>query len=232
MKFSLEFTRDCGAGVAWNYSPACSELYEVTTWDKRGTGEGWGVKVWFSTVTPLARHWAGYLPIFSKDIWLAANTKYNWGYVWPHGPGKDWTWDRMGVRAYHPWEHDANNNDIVDIIEDGTGAYVWVGCDPLMTEWVELEAFRQWYIGPDDYMSYLTDAFHFVGDVDFNRVIDTVDLGRLAHAFETGPGDPQGTGWGQWNPDCDISGAAGAPDDYVDMFDTYPATISYGGNAG
>jgi len=241
VKFSLEFTRDCGSGVAWNYAPSCAELYDVTTWDNRAAGGGWGVVVYFSTITPWARHWAGYLPIFSKDIWLAANSYYGWGYVWPHAPGKFWSWNRLAVRAYRPWERDVYNpatgvgpDGIVDLKQDGTGAYAWYTSDPLLMEWVELTAFCNWYLSEEEVTQYPSDAYHYTGDINKDRLIDTVDLGRLAHAFQTWPGCPggTGTGWWQWNPDCDISGAAGAPDGRSDIWDTTVATLSFGANAG
>jgi len=235
VKFALEFTRDCGRFVAYNWVKTI-ELDHVDTWDNRATGGGWGVMVYFNVKSRWALHWAGFLPIFSKDIWLAANAKYGWGYVWPHAPGPFWDWNRLEVRSYRPWEHDANDNGIIDLKEDGTGPYGWYGSDPLLMEWVELEANRNYYLTQDEVSEFLIETFHCIGDVNRDRVINMTDLDLTTHALFTHdcayfgcspPHWPVGTEWWEYNPDADFN-----KDHKVDAYDLYIISLRFSMVAG
>jgi len=67
-------------------------------------------------------------------------------------------------------------------------------------------------ITPADY-----EAFHKLGDVNKDGIIDTTDLNLLKAAYESRPGAPN------WNPDCDLNG-----DGVVDLKDVAIASKHYG----
>ncbi len=232
VKFSLEFTRDCGPGVAWNY-PGPSEIDHVDTQTEDPSLGPMDVRIYFNSMSYWGVHWAGYTPIVSRRIWLAANEALGWGYVWPHAPGRFWDWDRLAVREYHPWEDDvydtttglAGSDGIDDLEQDGSGPWIWVGGDLLTA--VDLQANRDFYLTQSDVENFLADAFHAAGDVNKDRVIDIRDITAIARALGTDNTWPQGTGWDQFNPDADLN-----EDNNVDALDLAFAGMAYGKNAG
>ena len=233
VKFSLEFTRDCGAGVAWNYAGGPSEIYKVDTQAEDSSLGPLDVRVYFTSMSFWALHWAGYIPIMSRRVWLAANDYYDWGYVWPHAPGTFWNWNRLGVYNYHPWEEDLYNaasggvgsDGIDDMAQDGCGPWKWVG--GVLTEYVDLEANRDYFLSQTDVETFLAEAFHDAGDVNKDRVIDIRDITAIARAFLTDDTWPIGTGWSQFNPAADLNG-----DNKVDAIDLAYAGRAYGKKAG
>ncbi len=180
-----------------------------------------------------AAHKAGYLPIFNRRIWLAANEALGWGYVWPHAPGRFWDWDRLAVREYHPWEDDiydattqgVGSDGIVDLKQDGSGPWKWVGGD--LMEFVDLEANRDFWMSQTEVEDRLADYFRRAGDVNKDRVIDIRDVTTIARALGTDDTWPHGTGWSQFNPDADLN-----EDGRVDAIDLGLAGKAYGKGAG
>jgi len=223
VKWGLEFIRDCGPGVAWNYMMA-ADIDHVDTWDK-------GVVVYFKTGTYWAVHLAGFLEFPSRKIWMAASEAIGFGY----DPATHTFKDRMKVREYHPWEQDVYNaatggvgaDGIIDLTQDGTGEWIYVGADPLLMEWYDLKANRDYYLGQDEVSSYLAGAFRDVGDANRDRVVDIGDMNVIARALGTEETWPHGTGWGQYNPDADLNN-----DGKVDALDMGMAGRSYGKSAG
>ena len=61
------------------------------------------------------------------------------------------------------------------------------------------------------------------GDVEGDGDVDIADLFRIAKAIGTNPSWPHGTGWDEWNPDCDIN-----DDNKIDVFDLNKAARNYG----
>lgn len=61
------------------------------------------------------------------------------------------------------------------------------------------------------------------GDVDRDNDVDIADLSFIARALGTDPDWPHGTGWDEWNSDCDIN-----DDDKVDISDLTIAGKNYG----
>lgn len=61
------------------------------------------------------------------------------------------------------------------------------------------------------------------GDVDGDGDVDIADLFAIARALNTNPTWPHGTGWNQWNPECDIN-----DDDKVNVFDLWAGGKNYG----
>jgi ABC-type transport system substrate-binding protein len=232
VKFSLEFTRDCGPGVAWNYATA-KEIDHVDTQTEDPTLGPLDVRVYFKSMSYLAVHWAGYLPIMNRKIWLAANDYFKWGYKWPHAPGEFRDWDQLKVREYHPWEQDIYNaatggvgsDGVLDLCQDGCGAWKFVGAK--LMEWVDLEANREYYLSQTWVSEYLADAFWSVGDVNRDRIVNIGDMGVIARALGTDDTWPHGTGWGQYNVDADLN-----KDGKVDVRDLAMAGRTYGKPAG
>jgi len=233
VKFSLEFTRDCGPGVAWNYAGGASEIDHVDTQAEDPTLGPMDVRVYFTSMSFWALHWGGYLPIMSRKVWLAANEYYDWGYVWPHAPGTFWDWDRLAVKQYNIWEDDVYNaatggvgsDGIDDLAQDGSGPWKWLGGDLL--EYIDLEANRDFFWSQADVQAFLDEAFHGAGDVNKDSVIDIRDITAIARALGTDETWPQGTGWSQFNPDADLN-----EDNKVDALDLALAGKAYGKKAG
>ena len=233
VKFSLEFTRDCGPGVAWNYA-GVRDLHHVDTKAEDPTLGDRDVKVYFTVKSYWALHWAGFLPILNKKVWMAASEAIGFGYTPPTVPGEPGTFvDRMKVREYHPWEQDVYNAEtggvgsdgIVDLRQDGCGEFIFV--DANLMEWVDLEANRNWYMTQEEVANFLTEAFRMIGDVNLDRVIDIQDISTIARALGTDNTWPQGTGWGEFNPNTDLNG-----DGRVDAKDLGIAGKNYGKVAG
>lgn len=61
------------------------------------------------------------------------------------------------------------------------------------------------------------------GDVDGDHDVDIVDLMIIARAMGTNPNWPEGTDWGEWNPDADLNG-----DSAVDIRDLFIAAVNFG----
>jgi len=66
----------------------------------------------------------------------------------------------------------------------------------------------------------IDEAFHRMGDVDWNGVIDGADLERIRAAFGSTPGSPN------WDPECDLNG-----DGKVDLRDLVICSSNQGKTA-
>jgi ABC-type transport system substrate-binding protein len=229
VQFSLEFTRDCGPGVAWNYASAM-DIDHVDTKAEDATLGDWQVKVYFTYTSYWMLHWAGGLPIINKDLWMAANDAYGWGYGTPG-------WDPTLVRDYHLWNSDANDNGIVDLAEDGTGAWVWDSTERpeaiSASTWILLTANRDFYRSQTEISDFLEMAFHTIGDINLGSNIDILDLSLIARGLGTDDTYPWGTGFDEYNPDCDIFTCAAWPtwivgDGLINVDDLTTAAMNYG----
>jgi len=164
VKWSMEFMRDCGSGVAWAH-PVMNggtyldtsnprNIYSVTVLTP---GEGGNIRVYFNSGSYWALHWAGFIEILNPQIWQAADQALHWGYnPATHqftGPGKDNVYGTeddgaMSVREYHPHIHDyypgGIGDGIKDLSQDGTGPWVFLspGPDPPLSQYIDLVAFR------------------------------------------------------------------------------------------
>jgi len=70
------------------------------------------------------------------------------------------------------------------------------------------------------------DLYHKVsllGDLDKSGIINTIDFYIIGKAMATTPAWPSGTGWNQWNSECDLN-----IDNIVDIEDLAIATVNYG----
>jgi len=227
VKFSIMFNKACEAWSGYNCLVADVDHVNIKA-DEPSLATN-QVKVYFSTSSYWAPHWAGYVPIINKNIWMAANTKYGWGY----GTG---SWNPSKVYQYQPWEEDGNNNGKVDLKEDGTGPWKFVskGSDSLL-----LEANRDFYRTQEQISGCIETAFHKIGNVNYDgayyedeyagidREISMIDLNLLSKASGTDESWPWGIGWDQYNPDADLNS-----DGCVDALDLAIMGSHYGKVAG
>jgi len=119
------------------------------------------------------------------------------------------------------------SDGIVDLVQDGTGAWIFVGADELLQEYVDLKANREYFLSQEEVTTYLSDAFWEVGDTNRDRIVNIADMQVMARALGTDDTWPLGTDWNQFNPDADLNG-----DGEVDATDLGMAGRSYGKSAG
>lgn len=195
--FSFNYTKACGPGVAWNY-PLVEKLDHVTV-------NGWNVTVYYSKKSAWAFLWAGGLPIINPDIWSNVS------------PANAGTLD--------PVTSDVNHDGVYDLIEDGCGAWIFGSATDTS---VSLTADQQYYLTANYISTRLAEMFHDgAGDVDGNGVVNVKDLGAIARALGTNINMTHGTGWNQYNSDCDFN-----HDGLVDLTDLAVVATNYGKTMG
>ena len=251
--FSCIFPRDCGPGIAWLIT-ACTDIEEVQIHPTQNLNNHpdivsnaalgtYDAKVIFAYPSYWALHWAGNMPVLNSGLWLSADTKYGWKF------GDVVNWDPVdgsgpnakGVRDYHLWNEDVNDNEIIDLVEDGTGAWKYKDTEKpeaiSASTWISLEAHRNFVKTQTEISDYLAMSFHSIGDIDFSREINILDLSKIARALGTDDTYPWGTGWDEYNPDTDVFTCISWPewilgDGYVDIDDLTIAAKGYGRIAG
>jgi hypothetical protein len=160
----------------------------------------------------------------------------------------------MAVRNYHPYDDDIydptsatpNADGTVDMAQDGTGPWKFVGyTGPIdAVETIDLEAFRNHHMTQAQVTGFLEGAFHGIGNVNYDgstheatyiadligidRVVDEADILLLKKAYLTTPIDPVGIDWFDWNEDGDFL----YDDDLVDHNEVTIASFFYGKSAG
>jgi ABC-type transport system substrate-binding protein len=213
IKFSFDFQKACGPGIAWNY-PSLSKYYN-------GTISGNDVTIRYLKQSYWAMQWAGGLPIIRKSIW---NNLWNIG---------DPTWQAK-VKTYDPANQDIDEDLVTDLYRDGTGA--WVYGSYVQGEYVTLEAFTDYYLTQGEVSGKIAYMFHAgAGNVNYqgagnDTVVDAKDLGYMARSMSItyNPITPNnGTDWGLYNPDCDLNG-----DLTVDLADGALTFANYGKTTG
>jgi ABC-type transport system substrate-binding protein len=206
VKFSFDFQKDCGPGIAWGY-PSLTSYDHSTMYpaeDKIG--------IYYKRKSAWAVNWAGGTPILRKALW---------NILWVTG---DPNW-RMNVKNYNPQDQDIDVNGLKDLYEDGCGA--WIYNAYVQNEYVTLRANDDYYITQAAITTRLGEMFHEgAGDVDSDAVVDTKDLGLMARSMFEDYLNP-GTGWKKYNIDCDLN-----LDDIVDSIDLGYVTTNYGRNMG
>ena len=224
-KWGIEFVRDCGPGVAWQGMQNLPNVDHVDTWSN-------GIVVYFETGSYWAVNLAGMIKAFpSRKIWMAASEAIGFGY----DPETHTFEDRLAVREYRPWEMDVydastggvGSDGIIDLVQDGTGAWIFVGADRLLYEYVDLKANREYFLSQEEVSTYLEDAFWSVGDTNRDREVDIGDMQVLARALGTDDTWTPGDDWNQYNVDADLNS-----DGEIDATDLGMAGRSYGKSAG
>jgi ABC-type transport system substrate-binding protein len=175
--FSLEFTRHCGKGVAWNFAAV---QYLNSTW-----AEGNKVIVRMNIKKPLTgQEDPGMLPIIPKHIWEA---KYpNWqdwfdeatGTWQPFTPGSG----RAAVRDWKFWEENSGYSGVNGYVSNATGTGAWIFDSHTVGQYIAFHANKVYY---RDYDSLLADVktmfWAGMGDANKNMKVDGPDL-TLIHA--------------------------------------------------
>ncbi|UCG36304.1 MAG: hypothetical protein JSV64_06740 [Candidatus Bathyarchaeota archaeon] len=89
----------------------------------------------------------------------------------------------------------------------GTGPYMVTDLYSAVGGYVELTAYREnadlgitthWFMGVEEEDELLTQMFHWKGDVNYDGIVDDLDLARVDAAFGTSIGDPR------FDPDADL----------------------------
>jgi hypothetical protein len=174
---------------------------------------------------------AGFCEFPSRKVWMAASEAIGFGY----DPDTHTFDDVTKVREYHPWEMDVydattggvGSDGIVDLAQDGTGPWIFVGADELLQEYCDLRANREYHMSQDEVSAYLSDSFWRVGDTNRDSAVNIGDMQVIARSLGTDNTWPIGTDWDQFNPDADLN-----EDGKVDATDIGMTGRSYGRTAG
>jgi len=176
VNFSFYYQKACGPGIAWNY-PSLSSFAKCEVYDNTH------IAVFYKKKSAWAYQWSGGLPMINPD-------------TWSHVPAG------MATKIYDPGNADANGNGVTDIMEDGTGAWMFVSYS--LGNYVYLDADPNYYLSAEFVSTRLAEMFwNGAGDVSKDGVVSILDLSYMARSLGAPPSNP-GTGWGQYNEDCDL----------------------------
>jgi len=180
VKFSLEFQKACGPGVAWGYSDMANIDHVDTVDEDSGLGAN-TVRVYFvsGVESYWAVHWAGFATILNERIWMAAGTAHGWGYVYGETDFNNFP-NRILVRDYAPVLEDNYGGSDSDLIEDGNGPWIFQSMDAgtvsASTAFAYTADTGATYFLSQTYVSdFIEWAFWARGDTTKNRVIDIGD---------------------------------------------------------
>jgi ABC-type transport system substrate-binding protein len=201
VQFSFDYQKACGPGVAWNY-PSLAQYDHCEVYDNTH------IAIFYKKQSCWAYQWAGRLPIINPDIW---------SYV-PAG---------AAAKKYNPDLEDRNGDGVTDLKEDGTGA--WLFQSFFRGNWITYEADPSYYLSTAYIQGRIAEMFHVgAGDVNRDGIVSMYDLDLMARAAGTNSGMlPWGTGWYQYNPDCDLNS-----DGVVDYLDVLVPSMHYGDTSG
>jgi ABC-type transport system substrate-binding protein len=207
--FSLEFTRHCGRGVAWNFAGV---QYLNTTW-----AEGNRIIVRLNTAKPLTGvEDLGFLPIVPKHIWEA---KYpNWEDWYNETTGR-WSDDRFVVRNWKPWEEPhpiynaTNPHPINGVLTKAIGTGAWIFDTHVANQYIALHANRLYYKTQAQVEADIKEMFWKLGDANGNMVVDGMDVLMLQACWPPNPYDPR----------CDFN-----KDGVIDVLDAFLIFKNFG----
>jgi ABC-type transport system substrate-binding protein len=230
VQWGLNFIKDCGPGVAWNIFQV-RDIDHIDTKAEDPTLGDRDVKLYYTTGSYWAATMAGFCEFPSRKVWMAASEAIGFGY----DPDTHTFDDVTKVREYHPWEMDVydattggvGSDGIVDLAQDGTGPWIFVGADELLQEYCDLRANREYHMSQDEVSAYLSDSFWRVGDTNRDSAVNIGDMQVIARSLGTDNTWPIGTDWDQFNPDADLN-----EDGKVDATDIGMTGRSYGRTAG
>lgn len=207
--FSWQFTKKCGAGVAWNYAAVrdmnCS--WSVTN----DTGSYAFIR--YNKVSQFFLISAGGLPIIPKHIWESRFPNWNTTEFVP-----------AAVRTYHPWEVKkiVNGVELTEMI--GTGPWIYPYGGWIKGQTITLNANEGFYRTVEEINSDITDWFwKYRGDASAKYYTPGRDVGVIsgqdivlvvAHLEELGK---------PYKSACDFNS-----DGHVDFFDYEHVYAWYG----
>jgi hypothetical protein len=209
IKFSIEFQKACGPGVAWNYAEYAPIQYVHTQADESALGPR-DVKVYFNSASYWAIHWVGFAYILNRNVWMRANSNLGWGYTRGMTDYYNEFINRRMVRDYQPWLYDGDNDGTVDFAEDGSGPWVFGSYAPAgpisAATSIGFSRFTGYVLTQANISDFIAWAFQQFGDINKDSNIDGIDGYALQQAmFTDALIDPWGTGWNYYNPNADIN---------------------------
>jgi len=185
--FSLEFTRHCGKGVAWNFA-AVQYLNETFV----DPADPWKVVVKLNVHKPVTgQEDPGFLPIIPKHIWEAEFPQWQ---DWFNETTGEWApiEERLVVRDWKPYKEPhigPNNIPMTKML--GTGA--WIFQEWKSGEYFKLVAndghyFTAEYV-KENFIAH--DFWKYCGDANKNLRVEGEDLVIFHNAYEGGVYDPR-----------------------------------------
>ncbi len=149
-------------------APICPLISDMIR-DKVHVVNSTAIEIYFKRKNAWNVEWAGAMLIIGKSIWENVPLDYN------------------TLKANDPATDDKNNNDIVDLKEDGTGA--WTFDNYIPGNYITLKAYDKYYLTQAYIKERLAETFHYsAGDVDESNVVGIRDLGLIHRALGTQQG--------------------------------------------
>jgi len=145
--FSWQFTKACGAGVAWNYA-MIADMNSSYIIDSTHVG------IKYNVLSLFAKWWAGGLPIIPKHVWEARFPDWN----------NSLTFNPANVRTYHAWETPlAGHPGLTEAI--GTGPFIYPANGWTKGESIVLNKNTGYYLSAADYDTLMVNSFwQYKGD--------------------------------------------------------------------
>jgi len=196
ISFSFSFTA--------NSIPNCWCHPLVGTWAE--VVDNYTIKFYHWRKSPWILYWVGSFRIINPDIWSKVGSGYQ-------------------ARLFDPAKSDINNNGIIDIMEDGTGAWTFA---ENASDVIRLVRDDNYYLSSVDVENQLKQMFWAdTGDVSRDCVVNILDLSYMARSLGRTTSDPHGSGWNQYNVDCDLNN-----DGKIDYLDLAVTSVNYGRTMG
>jgi len=211
VQFSYNFTYACGPGVAWLY-PTIKDMNRTQILNETA------IAIYFNHKSAWALDWAAGIPIIKAELWSKITDSE--GRTW-----RDPDFDFTAVRSYDPASTDIDNDGTIDLIEDGTGA--WVYGEYEKGNYITLSAYTGYYLSQSFISSRLTEMFWSgAGDVSKDGEVTILDVSYMQRALGTDVNMTHGTGWDQFNSDCDLNGDGKVTfEDYIVTTTNFGRTI-------
>jgi peptide/nickel transport system substrate-binding protein len=167
--FSWQFTKKCGAGVAWNYA-AVRDMN--SSWSETDAlGNKWAV-IRYNKLSQFFLISAGGLPIIPKHIWEARFPDWN-----------TTTFNPAAVRTYHPWEvkKTVGTEDLTEMIGTGPWKFPYGGWVKGAGGTITLKAYGGFYRTVDEISSDITNWFWmYRGDATAKYYTPGRDVGVIS----------------------------------------------------
>jgi len=240
--YSILAVKAAGPGAAWNY-PTVMDVNKIEI-------QGQTIRVYFNVLSAFAVHWAGFMPVFSKDLWkdaIGAGTPA--GYTGFIPDDVDGTYlpgtytSAAAIRSYHPWESLAAGDPAKnDLSEDGSWIFKFVSYSQGNN--IAFQAFSQMYTtiewpgaSPIAFADFIPRAFNRIGNTNYpgghgdeydwytpDNIINVDDLTRIITSAPSWRyASTWGTGIAEYNPDCDVQ----TFDNMVNALDLTTACTNY-----
>jgi len=219
LEFSIDFAKITGAGVCF-YKTLTDDLN--STWVDPLDTTMLHCRMNHQTVWGL--DWMAGCPALNPHLWNKLPDAEGDTCDWVPGAALVYNhaWNRYTARDYDPVTEDVDNDGVVDIKEDGVGAWMY---DSSTATSINLIKDPQYYQDEATYNAILKGMFHYgYGDADDSERVESVDIGGIIRCLGTS-GDKTlppywPPTWGVYDPACDLNtGALKERDGNVDGSD-------------